>query len=294
MRLVDSQQARRILDRLVGYKLSPFLWKKVVRGLSAGRVQSVAVRIVVDREREIEKFKSQEYWSIEATLSPQDGSAHSTSTKQADSPPEKSGTFTAQLHSKDGKSLEKLAISSQEETESIKKELTDARWQVERVERKEKHRNPLPPFTTSTLQQESWQRLRYSAKRTMMLAQNLYERGLITYHRTDSLTVAESALLDTQKFSVQKYGREFSAGAPRRFKTKSKGAQEAHEAIRPSYPDRLPQTTKLEAPQKKLYDLIWSRFIASQMAPAVFDATTVDVATATPYTFRANGSTLKF
>lgn len=277
MNLVDAQQARRILDRLVGYKLSPFLWKKVTRGLSAGRVQSVAVRLVVDREREIQAFIAEEYWSIEAELK-----------KGKDS-------FIAQLTKKDGKTIEKLEIKNQDQANTILKELAGAQYIVTQVERKETNRNPSPPFTTSTLQQTSSQRLRYSARQTMQLAQQLYERGYITYHRTDSLNLSAFALGKAQDFITETYGKKYWAGKARVFKTKSKGAQEAHEAIRPAYPDTTPEQLqkKLTPQQFRLYDLIWRRFMASQMSQATFDSISADIAAAS-YAFRASGQTLKF
>src|SRR4030042_298538 len=227
MDLVDAQQARRILDRLVGYKLSPFLWYKVAKGLSAGRVQSVAVRLIVEREREIQNFKPQEYWSIEALLTQQKTDDKGQSTKE----------FSALLIKKDNKPIDKLDIGSKEETDAILGELAGAEYEVSRIERKETKRNPLPPFTTSTLQQAAWQKLKFSAKQTMAVAQGLYENGYITYHRTDSLNLSQQSLLSAQKFIIGTYGKNYWAGAPRKFKTRSKGAQEAHEAIRP--PDSL-------------------------------------------------------
>jgi len=280
--LVDSQQARRVLDRIVGYKLSPFLWKKVARGLSAGRVQSVAVRLVVEREREIQKFVPQEYWTVEVLL-------------------RKSETeFSAFLTKKGGVALEKLTIKNKKEADKIIKELENAEYRVENVEKKEVKRNPLPPFTTSTLQQASWQKFHFPAKFTMGLAQRLYENGLITYHRTDSLNLSDLALGIAKKFIEKNYGENYYQF--RQYKTKSKGAQEAHEAIRPSYPDKNPDSLKLESAQLKLYGLIWSRFIACQMAQASFDSTAVDIEAGNPksearnpkYVFRATGQILKF
>lgn len=280
MDLVDSQQARRILDRLVGYKLSPFLWKKVVRGLSAGRVQSVALRIIVERERAIEIFKPQEYWFIQLLLS-----------KDLEPNTE---TFTAYLYSKNGKTLNKLAIKNRPDAEQILNELKGANYAVKNVEEKETKRSPLPPFTTSTLQQTAWGKLGYGAKRTMLLAQNLYERGFITYHRTDSLNISHTALSPARDFIKKEFGEKYLPQDPKFYKTKSKGAQEAHEAIRPTDPARTPDKLKLEAPQKKLYALIWKRFIASQMTPVVYAATTIDISTKTPYEFRAVGQIIKF
>ncbi len=276
MNLVDAQQARRILDRIVGYKLSPFLWKKVARGLSAGRVQSVAVRLVVEREREIEKFIAQEYWTVVATLL-------------------KGKEFEAILIKKDDKILDKLAIKNKEEADKIVQDLKGAEYQVIMVEKKEVRRNPLPPFTTSTLQQEAWRRFRFPAKLTMSLAQQLYETGKITYHRTDSLNLSAVALAIAKKFIGDNYGPNYHQF--RKFKTKAKGAQEAHEAVRPSYPDKTPDDLKAQAGlndnQYRLYDLIWRRFIACQMKEALFDSTAADIK-AGNYVFRATGQTLKF
>lgn len=276
--LVDAQQARRILDRLVGYKLSPFLWKKIARGLSAGRVQSVAVRLVVEREREIQNFKPEEYWIITALLKKQKS---------------KSNEFEAVLIKKDGEALDKLSIKNKKESDKILKDLKEAEYKVINVEKKEVKRNPLPPFTTSTLQQTAWQRFGFPAKFTMRLAQILYEKGLITYHRTDSLNLSDLSLFAAKKFITKQYGANHWAGFLRRYKTKAKAAQEAHEAIRPSYPDKNPESLKLEKNQLKLYDLIWRRFIACQMSQAVFDATTIDIQ-AENYIFRTTGQILKF
>jgi len=284
--LVDAQQARRVLDRIVGYKLSPFLWKKIARGLSAGRVQSVALRLVVEREKEIENFIPQEYWSIEALL------------RKLKSKNE----FLTSLIRKDGKILDKLEIKNKKEADKILKDLQGAEYRVEKVEKKELKRNPLPPFTTSTMQQEAWKKFHFPAKFTMRIAQQLYEKGFTTYHRTDSLNLSDQSLFAARDFISKKYGKEYWAGFFRKYKTKSKGAQEAHEAIRPSYPDKTPDQLKLGEEDKssssavaaaRLYDLIWKRFIASQMSPAVFDTVAVDIA-ARNYTFRANGQTLKF
>ncbi|HEY4476344.1 MAG TPA: type I DNA topoisomerase [Candidatus Paceibacterota bacterium] len=281
--LVNAQLARRVLDRLVGYKLSPFLWKKVARGLSAGRVQSVALRLVADREQEIRDFKQEEYWTIEASLRAKKGDP-----------------FPALLTKENGKAIQKLGIKTKKETDAILKNLEGAAYIVESVEAKETKRNPLPPFTTSTLQQTCWQRLRFSAKQTMRLAQLLYETGLITYHRTDSLNLSSQSVAAAESTITELFGKEYSQR--RVFKTKSKGAQEAHEAIRPTDPSKDPSSVALanegkaafaKASAAKLYDLIWKRFVASQMAPAVFDATVADIR-AGAYTFRANGQTLRF
>jgi DNA topoisomerase I len=270
MNLVNAQQARRVLDRLVGYKLSPVLWKRYFRGLSAGRVQSVATRLIVEREREIEAFKPEEYWSITAFL-----------------------PFPAELSGKDGKQLEKFDLSNEALVRTILDELDGATYTVANVERTESTRMPHAAFTTSTLQQEANKRLHYSSKQTMMFAQGLYEAGYITYMRTDSVNLSEQSLTQAKDFITTTYGANYHAR--RKFKTKSKSAQEAHEAIRPTDPARTPEAMAdtLTPQQFKLYDLIWRRFMASQMAIAVFDATTIGVK-AKQYDFRANGSMLKF
>ena len=280
LNLVGAQQARRILDRIVGYKLSPFLWKKIARGLSAGRVQSVAVRLVVEREREIQNFVPQEYWSIEALL-------------QKIRNPESQTKLTALLVKKDGKAIPKFGITTKKETDRIIKDLEGAEYKVINIDEKEVKRNPLPPFTTSTLQQTAWQHFRFPAKLTMQVAQQLYERGFITYHRTDSLNLSDFSLFAAKKFIIKNYGEKYWAGFLKKYKTKSKGAQEAHEAIRPAHPDEKPDSLKLDVNQSKLYDLIWRRFTACQMSPAVFDTTTVDIS-AKDYTFRTTGQVLKF
>ncbi|PIU47291.1 type I DNA topoisomerase [bacterium (Candidatus Gribaldobacteria) CG07_land_8_20_14_0_80_33_18] len=280
MNLVNAQQTRRILDRIVGYKLSPFLWKKIARGLSAGRVQSITVRLVVEREKEIENFIAQEYWTIVATLLKI-----------------KNNEFEALLVKKGDEIIPKLGIKTKEEAEKIVKDLEGVEYKVINVEKKEVKRNPLPPFTTSTLQQEAWKKFHFPAKMTMSIAQNLYEKGFCTYHRTDSLNLSDVSLFGARKFIIDNYGKEYWAGFLRKFKTKSKTAQEAHEAIRPSDPNKTPEAlknqAKLEDIQFKLYDLIWRRFIASQMAQASFDSTKVEIE-AKGYTFQTNGSVLKF
>lgn len=286
LNLVDAQQARRILDRLVGYKLSPFLWKKIRYGLSAGRVQSVAVRLIVEREREIQNFKKDEYWEIKADLSKQDKSAH----------------FEARLNKINGKTVKKLEIATEKKAEEIKKELEKAKYQIDKIEKKEVKKHPLPPFTTSTLQQAANNRLGYSAKQTMMIAQQLYEGihlgagggvGLITYMRTDSLNLSAEARKTANNYITNHFGKEYAE--ERFFKTKSKGAQEAHEAIRPTDPARTPESIKefLDPKQFKLYNLIWQRMLASQMASAISDLTTIDI-TADKYNLRASGSIIKF
>ena len=274
--LVEAQQARRILDRIVGYKISPFLWKKIAKGLSAGRVQSVAVRLIVEREREIEKFIAEEYWGIEVML------------KKTDT------EFTASLSKKDGKTIEKLEIKNKTEADKILSDLSNANYIVESVEKKETKKHPAPPFTTSTLQQAAWQRFKFSAKMTMSLAQRLYEEGNITYHRTDSLNLSEMSLNAAKDFISGEYGQNYWAGKITKYKTKDGSAQEAHEAIRPTFADKTPDSLSgIDARQLKLYTLIWQRFIASQMAPAVLDSVAADI-TANNYVFRANGQTVKF
>lgn len=288
MALVNSQQARRILDRLVGYKLSPLLWKKIKRGLSAGRVQSVAVMMICDREEEIAKFVPVEYWSIQAELQ---------KTKQDNS-------FKANLISKDGKKFDKLSIKNKQQADDILTELKTAQYTVSSIEKKERKRSPYPPYTTSTMQQDVSRRLGFSPSKTMTVAQKLYEGinigtegvvGLITYMRTDSLNVAKVAQTETLDFINSRYGKTFLPKSPRFYKTKSKGAQEAHEAIRPTSVKRTPEMMKqyLTQDEYKLYNAIWQRFVASQMTDAVYDTVSIDIS-ANNYMFRATGSTLKF
>ncbi|MDD4271600.1 MAG: type I DNA topoisomerase [Patescibacteria group bacterium] len=280
MKLVNAQQARRILDRLVGYELSPFLWKKVAKGLSAGRVQSVAVRLIVEREREIKKFVTQEYWSISAML------------KNAGELP-----FLARLNKINDKTIDKLEIKNEEQAKEILTALNGAEYIVADLEKKQTKKQPPKPFTTSSLQQTANRWLGFSAKQTMMLAQQLYEIGFITYMRTDSLNLADKFLNEAAEYLSANLGSTYALKTPRRFKTKSKGAQEAHEAIRPSEASRAPESvaSELSPNQNKLYKLIWQRALASQMSEAIVDATVVDIlAQNTPYQFRANGQILKF
>ncbi len=272
MGLVNAQQARRVLDRIVGYKLSPFLWKKVARGLSAGRVQSVALRLINDREKEIKSFNPQEYWKITALF-------------------EKGKEFEGILIKKEGEPIPKMGIKSQTEANKILEELKGAKYKVEKIDKKETKKNPLPPFTTSTLQQDAWARLRFPARLTMGIAQRLYERGLITYHRTDSFNLSQTSLVSAKKVIEDKYGKDYWAGYFRRYKAKGK-TQEAHEAIRPADPEKEPD--KLTGNQKKLYTIIWQRFVACQMAPAFFNSTKADIKASTSHTFRATGQTMKF
>lgn len=284
----DSQQARRILDRLVGYRISPILWKKVKRGLSAGRVQSVAVRLVVDREREIEAFVAVEYWTLDADLA-------------ASLPPE----FRARLVKVDGRKSE---LANGETANGLAAELGKARFTVAAVDRKERRRNAPPPFTTAKLQQEAANRLGFSAKKTMTLSQKLYEgvdlgedgtTGLITYMRTDSVRLAPEAVLAVRAYIGSHYGKDYVPETPNVFKSKQKQAQEAHEAVRPTSLDFPPEKVALhldaqgERDMSRLYELIWNRFVACQMLPAVYDQTVVDVQ-AGRATFRATGSVLKF
>jgi len=293
--LVNAQQARRVLDRLVGYKISPILWAKVRRGLSAGRVQSVALKIIVDREREIARFVSEEYWSIEVELSRQGSEKDILS-------------FRALLVSYlDGTKLE---LHNESEAADLKAELEQAAYSVIKVKAKLALRQPAPPFITSTLQQEAWRKLRFSAKQTMAIAQQLYEglpvgdegtEGLITYMRTDSTHVTHSAVVEAREFAQERYGAESIPPHARVFVSKVKGAQEAHEAIRPTRIKREPLYLKpyLSAPQYKLYDLIWKRMVASQMAPAQIDNTVVDIKAARPgiknkYLLRATDSIVRF
>ncbi|MEO5925174.1 MAG: type I DNA topoisomerase [Bryobacteraceae bacterium] len=287
--LVDAQQARRVLDRLVGYKISPLLWDKVRRGLSAGRVQTVALRLIVEREKEIRAFITREYWSIDVGLG-------------AKKPP----TLKAHLAKINGENFE---IPNAERSQQIVDALIDAVYTVQTVTNKEKRRNPVPPFITSTLQQEAARKLRFSVKRTMMLAQKLYEGvelgkdegpvGLITYMRTDSTRVSNDALDEVRAMITDRYGAEYRPEKPNVYKSK-KDAQDAHEAIRPTSAMRSPDQVEkfLDEDALKVYRLIWMRFVASQMSPAVFDSTTIDVATkgkdGVDYLFRATGSVPKF
>jgi len=268
--LVDAQQARSILDYLVGFNLSPFLWKKIRYGLSAGRVQSVALRLICDREKEIQAFKKEEYWTIEALLK--------TSSDQE---------FQARLFAVEGKKLEKFAIGNGEQAQEIVKAIEGRHFEVATVTAKEKKRHPAPPFTTSTLQQEASRKLGYSASKTMSTAQKLYEGvdigsgavGLITYMRTDSVALSGEAISEARDVISQLFGKDYTLASPRHFKSKAKNAQEAHEAIRPTSLANTPERVKphLSPDQFRLYDLIWRRAIASQMPAAVLDVTTVDI-----------------
>ena len=275
--LVDAQQARRVLDRLVGYNLSPLLWKKVYKGLSAGRVQSVAVRLVVEKEREIDAFKAQEYWSVIAVLE---------KTKK---------NFEASLIEAEGKKIDKLTIQSKDEAEKIAKQMEKGTYEVTDINRKEEVRNPYAPFTTSTLQQESSNRLGYSAKQTMRLAQGLYESGLITYMRTDSVNLSLGAVENIRKYITEKFSATHLSGSARKYQTKAKHAQEAHEAIRPVDVFKAPDTLsgRADPQQLKLYDLIWRRAISSQMKEATVDLLEVKIKNNT-FIFVARGQAIKF
>src|SRR5712675_331453 len=283
LNLVDAQQARRILDRLVGYKISPLLWDKVRRGLSAGRVQTVALRLIVEREQLIKAFVPQEYWTIHAML-------------DAGEPP----TFEAKLSKYKGEDIE---VANQETADKIVAAVSKAKWEVTSVAQKEKKRNPPPPFTTSKLQQAAYNRLRYTAKRTMGVAQRLYEGvelgeegsvALITYMRTDSVAVSQDALQQVRELIPERFGSNYLPEKPNYYKSK-KDAQEAHEAVRPTDVSKTPEDVRKYLPddQFKLYQLIWQRFVASQMLPAIFDQTSIDIS-AVDYTFRATGSVQKF
>jgi DNA topoisomerase I len=284
-RKVDAQQARRVLDRLVGYKASPVLWKTVKKGISAGRVQTVALRLLVEREREIRAFKPVEYWTVEALLE------------------EAGQQFTAKLHLLDGK---KPVINNETEANAILDALKSRKtFQVTEVKRRERRKNPAPPFTTSTLQQDAAKKLGFGSKRTMRLAQDLYEGieignegavGLITYMRTDSTRVASSAAEQAREYIKLMYGKPYLPDAPRLYAdSKSKNAQDAHECVRPTDPTRRPEHVRkyLKEDQYRLYELIWQRFMASQMTPAIFDTTTVDF-DFDRFLFRATGSVVKF
>ena len=289
LHLVDAQQARRVLDRIVGYKISPLLWDKVRRGLSAGRVQTVALRLIVDREREIKAFQTREYWSIDVNLA-------------AKKPPQ----LTAHLAKKNDENVE---IANEASAKSIVSAVDGVDYIVRSVVNKEKRRNPVPPFITSTIQQEAARKLRFSVKRTMMLAQKLYEgvelskeegaTGLITYMRTDSVRVSNDAVDEVRAMITDRWGAEYRPAAPNVYKGK-KDAQDAHEAIRPTSAMRSPESVEkfLAEDEMKLYRLIWMRFVASQMTPAVFDQTTIDVDAkgkdGAAYLFRATGSVPKF
>jgi DNA topoisomerase-1 len=296
MKLVEAQQARRVLDRLVGYEISPLLWKNVKRGLSAGRVQSVALRLIVEREREINAFVSREYWSLDAELAKREANQR-----------KKIKTFKAALNRVNGETPE---LNDEAQTMAIVNALDGAEFQVAEVRTKETQRRPAAPFTTSTLQQEASRKLRFPVRRTMQIAQELYEgvdlgkegsQGLITYMRTDSTNIAASAQQRAREVIAERHGAEYVPERPPVYTRKAKGAQEAHEAIRPTDPARAPEVVQqyLTPQQFRLYKLIWQRFVASQMRNAIFDSTSVDIDAGKPggpkpYRFRATGSVIKF
>jgi DNA topoisomerase I len=273
LKLFEAQQARRILDRLVGYKLSPVLWRKVRRGLSAGRVQSVAVRLVVEKEKEIKAFKPDEFWEVLVDLKA------------------KEGKLTVSLSKIEGKKAE---IKNKDQNDEVTKELKKASYKVLDVKERETKRQPVPPFMTSTMQRTASTRFGYSAKKTMREAQQLYEKGLITYHRTDSLNLASSAVSQVRGYIETKFGKEYLPDSPRYYKSNSKSAQEAHEAIRPT--DVKIEEIESKESSSKLYRLIFERFVASQMMPAVFDKTVIKVEgqNKKKYELRADGERLKF
>ncbi|HEY5583586.1 MAG TPA: type I DNA topoisomerase [Ruminiclostridium sp.] len=284
MDLVDAQQARRVLDRIVGYKISPLLWKKVKKGLSAGRVQSVATKMICDREEEIEAFVSQEYWSIISRLAK----------------PKVNPNFDAKFY---GTNKEKIELTNEDQVNAILNEIDKSKYVVKKVKEQEKKRAAAAPFITSTMQQEASRKMGYTTKRTMMVAQQLYEGveikgrgsvGLITYMRTDSTRISSEAQVEAREYINGKFGSEYTPQTPRTYKNKS-ASQDAHEAIRPSYVDLTPEDIKsfLNTEQYKLYKLIWSRFIASQMSSAVYDTVSADISVGN-YLFKANGSKIKF
>ncbi|HBI25293.1 TPA: type I DNA topoisomerase, partial [Candidatus Wolfebacteria bacterium] len=283
--LVHAQQARRVLDRLVGYKLSPFLWEKVMKRLSAGRVQSVALRIICDREAEIKKFIAEEYWTMSALFKEKGSDI----------------VIDANLVSINNEALGKFGLPTEKIAQETKEQLTASTYAIGKIEERESKKNPLAPFTTSTLQQEGSKKLRYSAKQTMAIAQGLYEKGLITYMRTDSVNLSKESLEAAKKWIVENLGEQYATDTPRVFKTKSKLAQEAHEAIRPTNPAISPElfTIDDDPKAKKLYELIWRRFIASQLPQATHKTTTIEVvgtnATANKtFEFRASGTVTVF
>jgi DNA topoisomerase-1 len=285
--LVDAQQARAILDYLVGFNLSPFLWKKIRYGLSAGRVQSVALRLICDREKEIQAFLPREYWTIDALLKTAKGEA-----------------FQARLSAVEGKKLDKFAIETEAQASALVSAIGQEAFRVAAVTRSEKKRNPAAPFTTSTLQQEASRKLGFSARKTMTVAQKLYEGidigegmvGLITYMRTDSVALSEEATSEAREIITRAFGPEYALAQPRVYKSKAKNAQEAHEAVRPTAIANTPEKIKsyLSSDQFRLYSLIWTRTVASQMAAAILDATTVDLAAGDRFTFRATGQVIRF
>jgi len=314
LKLVDAQQARRVLDRLVGYKLSPLLWQKLSRRwLSAGRVQSVTVRLVVEREREIDKFANVEFWTIEGLFRCHPGLDPGSIDEKLDSGSQAGMTIQAQLISKDGVKYEKTltfdlfdgkytttssTIDNKQKAESIINDLKSP-FIVSAVDKKEIRRTPPPPYTTSTLQQDAGRRLGFSSKKTMQLAQKLYEEGIITYHRTDSVNLSEKFLTESRDFIAVTYGKQYLPERPHRYHTKSKLAQEAHEAIRPTdvgmTNEKFPlPNQELNRDHHRLYNLIWTRGTASQAREAIFDSTTIRITSSNGYLFEIQGSVIKF
>jgi DNA topoisomerase-1 len=282
LRLVDAQQARRILDRLVGYELSPFLWRKIAYGLSAGRVQSAALRLIAEREAEIGQFAPQEFWTVTGTFE----------TKKEE-------MFGAALVARDEKTLDKFALKTKDDTAAIVSDLAKATWNVTNVETKPLTKHPTAPFTTSTLQQQAWSKLHYSAKQTMMFAQRLYEQGLITYMRTDSTNLSGQSVHAARDYIAKTFGDAYLPKQPNVYRAKSRLAQEAHEAIRPTDAQKTPESLKgtLESQPRRVYELIWKRFLACQMAPATLTQTAITVRGAAEthaYNFRATGQTVVF
>ncbi len=280
MNLVNAQQMRRVLDRLVGYKLSPFLWKKVASGLSAGRVQSVALKLIVERETEIKKFKPDEYWTIDLILKNKE--AHE---------------INFELSKIDGKTLDKFEINSEKKAKEISEALEKTKtFDVASIEKRELRKNAYPPFTTSTLQQEASKKLGFPARRTMQVAQSLYEKGFITYMRTDSVNLSEFSLKEAASWIESTLGKDYLLDSPRKFKSTSRLAQEAHEAVRPTNPKLDPETfakKDLTPQENRVYELIWRRFMASQLPPAIFDSTSIK-ANGGIYEVKTNGITLQF
>ena len=298
LNLVDAQQARRVLDRLVGYELSPFLWKKIRRGLSAGRVQSVALRFIVEREREIQKFSSEEFWTIDAKLQKKGAKEEFNANLVQKNDEKIEQSVVLKLFAGDYKS-KKSIITNKKSADEITAELRTAKYVVNSVEEKETLRSPSAPFTTSTLQQAAISNFGFSAKQTMMVAQKLYEEGYITYMRTDSMNLSLESLMSAQKVIEKQFGKKYSLASPRYYKTKSKSAQEAHEAIRPTNMEKLPDELMpiLEPNQYKLYRLIWNRTIACQMQNAKLNSVKAEIeanASKNKYLLKASGSTVIF
>jgi len=290
LNLVDAQQSRRILDRLVGYQISPLLGKNVRKGLSAGRVQSVTLRLIIERETEIKNFTPQEYWTILAQLNK---NGHSFNADLICKGEKKYHSSTAYQLFAEKYTVKTTSIKTEADAKKIIDDMTGSEFVVSSVKRSERVKNPFPPFMTSTLQRDAVNKLGFSSNRTMSIAQKLYENGLITYMRTDSLDVSKVAQKQASEYINKNFGKEYLPAKPRIYKTKSKSAQEAHEAIRPTDVEKTVQTLKLENDASKLYELIWLRFVASQMSSAIMNSISVDIK-AKEYVFRATGSSIKF